>query len=235
MPGMRPLAALVAVALASSGCATATIQPGHRGLLFAPKDGGLRRDVLQPGVYPLGACFIACTQNRVDDFDVTYSTRAERLQVRSAEGLEIELALSVVYRPIISELYQLDTEIGQNYYDEVIGPEFRSASRGVFARRSYVDLERKDGAIEDELENELRRRTAGKHLEIASVTLERVAYAPEIVEANRKRIADEAEAKRARVASENEFAAKKRAVEQEMELKRLREAPACAGPTAGTP
>lgn len=227
-------AGLLAVALASSGCATATIQPGHRGLLFAPKDGGLKREVLQPGVHELGACFIACTPNRVDDFDVTYTTKAERLQVRSVEGLEIDLALSVVYRPILSELYELDTEVGPNYYDEVIGPEFRSASRAVVARRSFAELDRKNEDIEGELENELRRRTRGRHVEIAAVTLERVAYAPEIAEANRRRIAEEAEAKRAKAASEDEFAAKKRALEQELELKRLREAPACGGATAGT-
>ncbi len=209
---MLRLAAVLAVAVGSSGCATATIEPGHRGLFFAPHEGGLRREVLQPGVHKLGACFIACTSNRVDDFDVTYTAKKETLQVHSVEGLELDVVVSVIYRPIISELYELDTEIGPGYYEEVIGPEFRSAGRGVFARRSYVDLERNDRSVEDELENEVRRRTVGKHVEIASVTLERITYAPEIAEAIRKRIAALAE----------------------LELKRLREAPACAAATTGT-
>ena len=225
-------AAAIGLVLASSGCASATIQPGHRGLLFAPGQGGLHQEVLEPGVHKLGACFIACTANRVDDFDVTYSTKQERLAVRSVEGLEMDLTVSVIYRPIIAELYQLDTEIGPNYYDEVIGPEFRSATRGAFARHSYLDVERRNEGLEDELEGELRRRVAGKHVEIAAVTLERVSYAPEIVEANRRRLAEEAEARRAKAASDREFEAKKRAVEQELELQRLREAPACSGVTA---
>ena len=37
--------ALVAAALGATGCATTTVEPGHRGLYFAPNDGGLRRDV----------------------------------------------------------------------------------------------------------------------------------------------------------------------------------------------
>ncbi|HEY5243109.1 MAG TPA: SPFH domain-containing protein [Polyangiaceae bacterium] len=219
MLGMLRFAAVLAVAVGASGCATATIEPGHRGLFFAPHDGGLRREVLQPGVHKLGACFIACTSNRVDDFDVTYATKKETLQVRSSEGLEIDVVADVIYRPIVSELYELDTEIGPGYYEEVIGPEFRSAGRGVFAHRSYVDLERKDRNVEDELENELRRRTVGRHVEIASVTLERITYAPEIAEALRKRIAAQAEAARERA---------------ELELKRLREAPACAAAITGT-
>jgi regulator of protease activity HflC (stomatin/prohibitin superfamily) len=194
--------ALVAAALGSltTGCATTTVEPGHRGLYFAPNDGGLKRDVLQPGRYKLGWCFFYCTPNRVDDFDVTYSTKSEEVKTKSAEGLELDLKLSVIYKPIVSELYALDTEIGPNYYDEVIGPEFRSACRGVFARHSYSELQKKNESLENEVEAEVRRRTAGKHVEISSVTLENVTYAPEIAEKIRQTEAAKQEYTRQQVA-----------------------------------
>ena len=172
----------LAAALGTTGCATTVVEPGHRGLYFAPNAGGLHRDVLQPGKYTLGWCFLYCTPNRVDDFDVTYSTKQEDVATKSAEGLDLQLKLSVIYRPIGSELYALETEIGMNYYDEVVGPEFRSACRGVFARHSYTELQKKNEAIENEVEAEVRRRTLGKHVEISSVTLENVSYAPEIAD-----------------------------------------------------
>jgi hypothetical protein len=50
----------------------------------------------------------------------------------------------------------------------VIEPEFRSTVQGAFARRSYVDLRRRDEAMGAEAE--LRRRVAGRHVEVASVT-----------------------------------------------------------------
>jgi regulator of protease activity HflC (stomatin/prohibitin superfamily) len=187
---------LAAAALGMTGCATTTIEPGHRGLYFAPSDGGLRREALMPGRYKLGWCFIYCTPNRVDDFDVTYSTRTEEIDTKSAEGLDLHLKLSVIYKPIESEIYQLDTEIGPNYYEEVVGPEFRSACRGVFARHSYTELQKKNETIENEVEAEVRRRTAGKHIDISSVTLENVTYAPEIAEKIRQKIAGEQEASR---------------------------------------
>jgi regulator of protease activity HflC (stomatin/prohibitin superfamily) len=192
--------ALVAAAASIAGCATTTIEPGHRGLYFEPTGGGLRREVLPPGKYKLGFCFIGCTSNRVDDFDVTFSTHSEEVHTKSSEGLDLDLKLSVIYRPIVSELYQLDTEIGANYYDEVIAPEFRSACRGVFARHSYTELQKKNESIENEVEAEVRRRTAGKHVEISSVTLEVVNYAPEIADKIRQKIAGELEAARQQAA-----------------------------------
>ncbi len=218
-----PTTSLVLVALAAccAGCAATTVEPGHRGLYFEPTGGGLRREVLQPGKYKLGWCFIYCTPNRVDDFDVTFSTHSEAIRTKSSEGLDLELKLSIIYRPVVSELYQLDTEIGANYYDEVIGPEFRSACRGVFARHSYTELQRKNETIENEVEAEVRRRTAGKHVEISSITLEGVEYAPEIAEKIRQKIAGEQEAARQQATIAWEAEKKKQMTETAAAQKRL--------------
>ena len=206
---------------ATTGCATSTIEPGHRGLYFAPNDGGLARTVLPPGKYQLGWCFLYCTPNRVDDFDVTYSTHTEAIHTKSSEGLDLDLKLSVIFRPVVSELYQLDTEIGANYYDEVIAPEFRSACRGVFARHSYTELQKKNEGIENEVEAEVRRRTAGRHVEIASVTLESVDYAPEIAQKIREKLAGEQEAAREQAAIAWDAEKKKELLEASAEQKRL--------------
>src|SRR5205085_604738 len=115
------------------GCAE-VIEPGHRGLLFNPRSGGLQHEVLGPGRHLVGV------YGRIDDFDITYSTRKEEIHTVSVEGLNLELRLQVIFRPVISELYELDTEIGRPYYEEVVGPEFRSAARGVIARHSYQEL-----------------------------------------------------------------------------------------------
>jgi regulator of protease activity HflC (stomatin/prohibitin superfamily) len=204
---------LGAATLGTAGCATTTIEPGHRGLYFAPADGGLKREVLMPGRYKLGWCFLYCTPNRIDDFDVTYSTKSEEIDTKSAEGLDLHLKLSVIYKPIESEIYQLDTEIGPTYYEEVIGPEFRSACRGVFARHSYTELQKKNEQLENEVESEVRRRTAGKHIDVSSVTLESVTYAPEIAEKIRQKIAGEQEATRQQAALAWETEKKKQATE----------------------
>ncbi len=204
-----------------SGCAGQLVEPGHRGLLFDPRQGGLKHEILAPGYYTLDVCAVAARCNRIDDFDISYQTKKEEIATNSQEGLPMALKVAVIYRPIISELYEMDTEIGPNYYDEVIGPEFRSAARGVFARHGYAELQRNNDKIEDEIEEMLRRRTKGKHVEIASVTMESITYAPEIAQAVQAKLVSEQEAAKQKVQLENDALRKKLEIEHEAEQSKL--------------
>jgi regulator of protease activity HflC (stomatin/prohibitin superfamily) len=195
------------------GCGAEILEPGHRGLRFDPYSDGLKHEILQPGRHGLGWCFLRDC-GRIDDFDVTYSSRHEQLSTTSAEGLSMDIQLSVIFRPIVAELYELDSEVGPNYYEEVVGPEFRSAARGVFAQHSYTELAARNEKIEDEIEQQVRRRIRGKHVEIASVTLESVVYAPEISNALRAKIVGEQEAARQKAALENTALSQKLLLEQ---------------------
>jgi prohibitin 2 len=212
------LAVLVA-ALGSTGCAGALVQPGHRALLFDPSNGGIQHEVLQPGWYRMACPFWTPDSKcpRVDDFDVTYTTSKEQFHTLSKEGLPLDLHIAVAYRPIISELYLLDTEIGSNYFEEVIGPEFRSAAIGVFAHTSYQDLQRKNGAIEDEIEKELRNRLRGKHIEVSSVLIEKVAYDPNIMQSQRERVVSQEQTLAQKQLDENKAAVEKRRIELQTE------------------
>lgn len=220
MTNPLPRAALALALVLGAGCAHQVIEPGHVGLRFDPNE-GLKRDAMTPGRYNLGWCFLRDC-GRIEDFDVTFSTRHEVIHTTSQEGLVLDLKLSVIFKPIVAELYLLDSEVGQNYYDEVVGPEFRSAARGVFARHSYTELTVKNEKIEDEIEGEVRRRIRGKHIEIASVTLEELSYAPEIANAWRSRIVGEQEAVRQKAALENEALKQKILAEQETARTQLR-------------
>jgi regulator of protease activity HflC (stomatin/prohibitin superfamily) len=206
------ICAAAASAVTAGGCAT--VQPGHRGLHFDAFR-GLQHEVVQPGLHWTGIF------DRIDDFDVTYSTANEEIHTTSAEGLQLDLRIAVIYRPVISELYELDTEIGTDYYREVIGPEFRSAARGVFARHSYLELLRKNEQIENEIEADLRRRTAGKRVEIASVTMEGIEYAPEIAHAVQEKLAAEQDAGRQKTVLENEAMRRKLDLEHQAEQARI--------------
>ncbi len=209
--------------LCCSGCAGIVIEPGHRALYFDPIKGGVQQEVLQPGFYSLACRPFARACPRIDDFDVTYTRKVEEIETNSKEGLALSLKLTLVYRPIVSELYLLDTEVGTNYYDEVVGPEFRSAARGVFARNSYLDLQARNSKLEDEIEDELRKRIEGKHVAVESVLLEQVSYAPEIASAVRAKLVGEQEAARQKAFMETEGARKKREIELKAEENRLAE------------
>lgn len=206
-------ATILLLATASVGCARQAIAPGERGLRYEPHGGGLKPEVLQPGSHNLGWCFLRDC-GYIETYDVTYQTRKESVFTPSAEGLAMDVKVAIMYRPIVSKLYQLHTEIGKNYYEEVIGPEFRSAARNVLARHSYTTLVGNLDKVEDEIEEEVRRRIQNKHVEVASITLEQVKYAsPEIATAVEKRLIGQQEAARQKAAIEAQAAREKMQLE----------------------
>jgi len=213
----------VATLTLGTGCAGVAIQPGHRALYFDPSNGGIQHEVLQPGWYRTACPFWEPDSKcpRVDDFDVTYTTSKEELHVLSSEGLPLDLHIAVSYRPIVAELYMLDTEIGANYFDEVIGPEFRSAAIGVFAKTSYQDLQRKNGGIEDDIEKALRERLAGKHVEISSVLIQKVDYAPEILKSEKERVVSQEETLKKKQLLANEAETEKMELETHSAQKKM--------------
>jgi regulator of protease activity HflC (stomatin/prohibitin superfamily) len=150
----------------------------------------------------------------IETYDVTFQTRKDPVVTPSSEGLAMDIKCAVMFRPVISELYALHTEIGKDYYEEVVGPEFRSAARNVLARHSYTNLVGQLDKVEDQIEEELRRRTHGKHVEIASITLEEIKYAsPEIASAVEKRLIGQQEAARQKAAIEAQAAREKTQLE----------------------
>ena len=210
----RDVLAAMALVACTAGCG-AVIEPGHRGLLFDPHNGGLHHEVLTPGYYRMGL------SGRIEDFDVTYSTRRETLHAITAEGLQVDVGASVIYRPIITELYQLATEIGAGYYDEVVGPEFRSTARACLARHSYAELPGLGEKLEDEIERDLRTRIAGKHVEVSAVTFEAVQIPPELAAAVREREVAEQNARRRRIELESEAQRQKLEAEKAWEREKL--------------
>jgi hypothetical protein len=90
----RTILLAISLLALSAGCG-AVIEPGHRGLLFDPQM-GLQHEVLSPGYHRVGL------SGRIDDFDVTYSTRAEALQVITREGLSMRGARRSNVHPVLA-------------------------------------------------------------------------------------------------------------------------------------
>ena len=219
--------AFVVLFVVLAGCGATVIGPGHRGLVFDPHHGGLHHEVLDVGSYRVGH------SAHIVDYDVTYSTRTEPMTVITVEGLQIEVKLSVIYRPIVAELYELESEIGRNYYDEVVGPELRSAAREEFARHSYLELTGDGTKLEGVIEDDTRRRIAGKHVDVVAVALESVVLPPDLANATHERALAEQNAVREKAARERAaleeaqtWAHEKLELEHEVERRQLQRAAA---------
>jgi hypothetical protein len=207
---------ILVLAVALAGCRTyQTIETGHKGLLFDPH--GTRREILPEGRYLLGhfCAFHAC--GKVIDFDVTYTTAHEQIATTSKDNLTFDVSLSIIYKPIVAELYELATEVSTtDYYKEVVQPEFRSAASRVLAHHLWTELGADKEKIENEMEADVQRRIQGKHIAVSSITIE-FTLPPEIRAANQARIVSEQESVRAKAQIENEDLKQKLAAQRESE------------------
>jgi regulator of protease activity HflC (stomatin/prohibitin superfamily) len=111
-----------ALTLAATGCASVTIQPGHRGVLVDP-DALPRPTVLVPGIHRVSS------RQSVTDYMVTYARRDIRVEVLARDGTPIHVDLIVVFRPIVAELAQLHVDEGPRYFDDVVAPALTSTAR----------------------------------------------------------------------------------------------------------
>ncbi len=210
-----------------TGCAGYTINPGHRALLFDPGNNGVQPEVLKPGWVNTDCSVFThpFTPNdkcpRVDDFDVTYQTSNEQFHVISKEGLPMDVQIAVTYRPIVAELYLLDTELGKHYFDKVIGPEFRNAAIGVFSKESYQDLQRQNGDIEAKIQKRLQDRLKGKHLEVSAVFIQHVSYDPAILDQQQKEVVSRQELETDKQLRANKYEEEKQRLQLQTETKEL--------------
>jgi regulator of protease activity HflC (stomatin/prohibitin superfamily) len=160
--------ALGIAALGSTGCATfVSVGSGEMAVVHTP--GGAAPVPLSPGDYHLG----------VDDTATSYSVRsqehAEKLEVLSSDGLSIELDASIRYHAIPGEVVALDREVGENYYDVLLGPTLRSQARRVVGRfRPEEIYSTQRELIEKQINDGIAKAITGRHVELEAVLIKNV-------------------------------------------------------------
>jgi regulator of protease activity HflC (stomatin/prohibitin superfamily) len=97
-------------------------------------------------------------------------------------GLDIKLRTSILYQPIGSEVYQLITQTGAEYYSVLIAPYVRSSARRVVGRYSPEEIySSKREQIEREIRDEVVQKLAGKHVDVDAILIREV-HLPEAVQ-----------------------------------------------------
>jgi regulator of protease activity HflC (stomatin/prohibitin superfamily) len=175
------LVLVLAVAPFLPGCRCPTVQSGHRGIVFKTLGGGTSKEVLGEGMHFIPAW------NHVIQYDTRVHEMKEQLVVLSSNGLSIRVDSSLRFRPKIEELYELQTEIGPDYDQKVIGPVVRSEARKVFGRYQPEEIySTKREEIERQIYDEVLKALEGKHVVVEAILVRDV----ELPEAIRNAIAD---------------------------------------------
>ncbi len=165
------------------------IQPGQMAMKNIVLDEpALRQNVLPEGFY------WQWPWNSMVAYDVTIQSHDELIGILTLDSLHVPTTVTVTYRPIPSQLYDLHTRIGPTYYKDVIGPAFVTLVRSEFSKYKHNDLAKEGGAIEDAVLMKLRKRLEGMPLEIEQVSIKHIRYEQLVTQSISKKLVKEQEA-----------------------------------------
>jgi regulator of protease activity HflC (stomatin/prohibitin superfamily) len=168
------------------GCKCPVVESGHRGIVFKSLSGGTSKEVLTEGLHVMPAW------NSVIVYDMRVHEMKEQLTVISSNGLTMQVDASIRYRPALEELYELQTTIGPEYDQKVIGPVVRSEARKVFGRYQPEEIySTKREEIERQIYDEVLKALKGKHVVVEAILVRDVLLPETIKTAIADKLAEE--------------------------------------------
>jgi regulator of protease activity HflC (stomatin/prohibitin superfamily) len=193
------LLACLAIAPFLPGCRCPTVESGHRGIVFESLGGGTSDKVLGEGMH-----FIPLW-NRVISYDARVHEMKEQLNVLSSNGLMIRVDASVRFRPDVTKLFELQTQIGPDYDQKLVAPIVRSEARKVFGRYQPEEIySTKREEIERQIYDEVTKALAGKHVVVEAVLVRDVILPEAIQTAIADKLAEEQRSQKMRFTLDKE-------------------------------
>jgi len=166
---------LILAVIAFLAVSCSVVRPGYQAMKWKPYGMGLQTEK----IYKDGVVW-TWPWNGVRDYNMQWQTFSENISILTKDELHIDITVSVTLRPIAQELAELELEVGQSYYNNVVRPEFVSLSRNIFARYEYQTVSPQSPEIEAQIFKGLVANTKGKHLEFDNVTVDHIRY-PNVV------------------------------------------------------
>lgn len=192
-------------ALVALSRAFVIIPPGHVGVqvLF----GSVSETTLKEGINFINP-FVD-----IREFSVRTQELKEVMDVPSKEGLTVQLEVSVLYHLEPDKADDVFRQIGPNYVQTILEPNFRSVTRGVTAgydARALYTSEREMLALG--IQKELEKIVGPRGIEIETTPLRRVGLPPGLTAAIEEKLRSEQESQRMQfvLAKERQEADRKR-------------------------
>ena len=184
---------VMSAALMMLGCG-ATIRPGNAGLKYkALRSPALEQRIYREGYYPLWAW------NRMVVYDVTTQSQTTQIDVLTKDNLHVPTTVTVTYHPRREKLYELHTQIGPNYYDELIGPAFITLVRGEFSLHFHNDLSSESALIESQVMQRLQAMFKDRYIVIDQVAINHIDYDDTVTRAISGKIATKQQAEQKKI------------------------------------
>ena len=189
----------LAIAPFLPGCRCPVVESGHRGIVFKSMAGGTSKEVLGEGLH------LMPLWNSVIPYDTRVHEMKEALIVISSNGLTMQVDASIRYRPKAEELFELQTTVGEDYAQKVIGPVIRSEARKVFGRYQPEEIySTKREQIEAQIYDEVLKALEGKHVIVEAILVRDVGLPEAIKTAIADKLAEEQRSQKMRFTLDRE-------------------------------
>jgi regulator of protease activity HflC (stomatin/prohibitin superfamily) len=193
------LAAMLLATPFLPGCRCPVVDSGHRGIVFKSLSGGTSKEVLGEGIH------VMPVWNSLIAYDTRVHEMKEQLMVISSNGLTMTVDASIRYRPKTEELFELQTKIGPDYDQKLIGPVVRSEARKVFGRYQPEEIySTKREQIEAQIYDEVLKALEGKHVVVEAVLVRDVGLPEAIKTAIADKLAEEQRSQKMRFTLDKE-------------------------------
>ncbi len=162
------------------------IQPGHVGLLWEPRGQGLSKKPYLAGYHSHNNW-----RSEMIIYPIQWDSHKEKVDVITRDDLHIDVVASIVIRPIVDKIYNLHTEIGQNYYEEFVKPEFRTSIRNVITDYPMIQISKKTPEIEKKIAQLISSKIKDKYLEADDVIIDDINFSTKILNAIEEKLTKE--------------------------------------------
>jgi len=152
-----------------------TVPAGHRGVLFRTFRGGSVIDrTWDEGLHAFAPWdHLTVYETRVMQSDLTFP-------VLTKDGLEIEIAAAVRYRPVVERLGILHQTVGPEYFQRVVAPDIQADLRITVGDRTAYELYSTEGDILQEARRQATSQLAKQNIELEELLLKKIVL-PAIV------------------------------------------------------
>ncbi len=162
------------------------ILPGERGVLFRIFTGTDISRTYDEGlniIFPL---------NRMIRYSVRIQQRRENITILSRDGLPITIEYSLRFRPKIDLLPILHKEIGSDYFEKVVLPEFNGAIRDVMSnyRPDELYAMHRD-VVQREVVNIVLKKISEKYINVDDFLLLNIELPPMVRQAIERKLSQE--------------------------------------------
>jgi regulator of protease activity HflC (stomatin/prohibitin superfamily) len=135
--------------------------------------------------------------NKIIIYDVRAKDRVEKLTVLTKDQLQVKTDVSIRYRLTPGKVGELHTNVGPDFYNMLIQPVLRNATRDVVSRYESLEAYRSRAKIQTEIAEAIKPALKKyEYFSVEAIMLRSMDFPPVVVKAIERKKASQQEAER---------------------------------------